>query len=521
MLSLSTIVNKFDCSDAVMYNESDQLYSVALRNSCGENLSIPHIISVLLKEEYSRICDSFQGAAFVIGKPDSLMTHVPTIVFPDTVKPDELVRYTNDILESHRLFVEYSIRLDTLCKNVTSIKEIFDLFAAYCPNPIVFGDCGGNVIMMDNLREDFNDWDESILYWINLGYVPYEYSKTHGNAAGSAKVQRSSTPVLMNTGYASKYHRLSYHTCRYNGVYNNYLCIVQVYEPFRHFDSEALQITGDAITNKFSEHAYNQIETPRNRTLKHLICDNDSKYLANVDRVNRFHIPQNGHFLLILLDFFNADTTENNVQPRSTEKQRYFKTTLDNLRPPVLNYADGERLIVLLHSTAKSELEKQQTRLMALLPSEVRAATSYTTSTIYDSPQLYKAAQLTLAIGRKLKPENNFFSFQELYFELLLSFLSAKESANYFILDEVQNLKNLDKTNGRDIYLTMEEYINCGKSLSALSAKLHIHKNTALYRINKAKEFLNIDLNNYENTMKLFLSFKLLRYLDLFNKGPV
>ena len=60
---------------------------------------------------------------------------------------------------------------------------------------------------------------------------------------------------------------------------------------------------------------------------------------------------------------------------------------------------------------------------------------------------------------------------------------------------------------------TLRTYISCGRSASAASEQLHIHKSTFFYRMNKIAEILDVDIYDADRLFAYEFSFRMMDYL--------
>ncbi|MCC8026066.1 MAG: helix-turn-helix domain-containing protein [Clostridium sp.] len=515
MIHLELILKKLRQTDLQIINPRSGAYLTIIRNDKAVDLYDDRIINLVTAEEFKRAgYRSISGALFIIGRPERPIESMETVEFSEQTSPTALLNQIKDILSEHQRFLEYKARLEALAVNATTIRDIFRLFSSYFHNPVAFGDSGGNIIYMENLREDFQDWDETINYWLTLGYVPYEHSKANGNIEMTSMWQTSPTPVLFNQKFASKYPRLSYRTCKYNQIYNNYFSIVQVYEPYRYFDEDVLIITADLVSDKYSKKIIKEIEAPREKAFKLLVSQETSHTDSNADRLKRCHIPMNLTNSLMILDFQKAWLPTNTDKNSSAQKWWYVKNMLNHHQPPILNYLDNDRLILLLQAATFDSLEALEHKLRHILEDDIIIACSCRYDNIWNTHEMYKKALLVLEAGKALYPDSNMYYFRDLFFETFLWLLHSNGALSAFIIGGLAELVEYDRQKNTEFANTLYEYLLCDKNLATLSKKLHIHRNTALYRLEKANEWLKLDLNDYQSTARLFVSYKALDFLE-------
>ncbi len=74
-------------------------------------------------------------------------------------------------------------------------------------------------------------------------------------------------------------------------------------------------------------------------------------------------------------------------------------------------------------------------------------------------------------------------------------------------------LMDYDRENGTDLVNTLDVYLKNSRSISISAEQLFVHRNTLKYRINKAQELLNINLEDANICFNLILAFKIKRFL--------
>lgn len=84
------------------------------------------------------------------------------------------------------------------------------------------------------------------------------------------------------------------------------------------------------------------------------------------------------------------------------------------------------------------------------------------------------------------------------------------EEINPFFLESiVESVSDLiDHPNSNDLIETFLTYCAEGLNMSKSARKLHIHRNTLLYRLNLINDILQINVNSFEHSMFLYLTLK-------------
>lgn len=522
MIRLELVLQKLGFSDVEIINPTNQSYVTVVRNEHAADLHNEQIINIMTSEEFAgRKNHKISGALLIVGDicPDCYTkANHDLVIIKNPVSLNDLVLNIQEILQEYRRFLDYKIRLEDLAASETSLQDFFSLFSSYFHNPVVFGDSGGNILYMGNIREDFHDYDESINYWITHGYVPYEFSKDNGNIEMTSVWQKSPVPVLLNKKFAQKYPRLSYRTCRRHQVYNNYFSIVQVHEKYNYFDKEVLVLTGDQVSAYYEKHGFMEIESPQSKFLRQLVCLEAPPDDSLKERARHLYLLDSKVKSIVVLDFSKDIQNDIPAQARSTEKRNHVRSLLSRMQPPVLYFEEDNQIVLLLKASSCESLAKAEQKLRDTLQAHIVMACSCSYENIFESCQMYKKAGLALDTGKTLFPDSNIYFFNELFFETLLYILYISKWLPCFILPGLEDLIDYDRHKNTDFAYTLYQYLLCDKNIATLSKKLHIHRNTTLYRLEKANEWLNIDLTDSLSTVRLFISFKALEFFETIKK---
>lgn len=92
-------------------------------------------------------------------------------------------------------------------------------------------------------------------------------------------------------------------------------------------------------------------------------------------------------------------------------------------------------------------------------------------------------------------------------FDYLLSFRDS--TAERLIPPEIQTFVESDLENGGVLTTTLLAYVDCSLSPKALSERLHVHTNTAHYRLNRIAELTGRDLRNLADVLDLVVAIRL------------
>lgn len=98
-----------------------------------------------------------------------------------------------------------------------------------------------------------------------------------------------------------------------------------------------------------------------------------------------------------------------------------------------------------------------------------------------------------------------------IYFEKAVLYQSAKilksHTGSWLVHPAVQKLRSYDEKNNTQLLETLKVYIECERNYAETARRMHIHRNTLLYRIQRINEISETDFDDYFERLRLQLSF--------------
>ena len=82
------------------------------------------------------------------------------------------------------------------------------------------------------------------------------------------------------------------------------------------------------------------------------------------------------------------------------------------------------------------------------------------------------------------------------------------EHAKSFALDVLAPLRT-HRSGANDLEQAVITYVESGGNLNAAARELHIHRNTMLYKLERASRILHLDLREAEHQFTVWLAYKL------------
>ncbi|WP_062234458.1 PucR family transcriptional regulator [Fictibacillus sp. FJAT-27399] len=116
---------------------------------------------------------------------------------------------------------------------------------------------------------------------------------------------------------------------------------------------------------------------------------------------------------------------------------------------------------------------------------------------LWEVQRSYLEAKKSIMIGMRMEKHGKVFMFKEI--EMFQMLLDAADYINMdtFVEKKIGMLCQHDKENGTDLVSTFYYYLASGGSLIHTANHLFIHRNSVKYRMNKIRDIVGIDLENF------------------------
>ena len=111
----------------------------------------------------------------------------------------------------------------------------------------------------------------------------------------------------------------------------------------------------------------------------------------------------------------------------------------------------------------------------------------------------YLQAWETIEIGKKLLPPDFAVYYSDMAaYHLVKRFMTSSSTANLY-RQTYAKLLAYDAEKGGELVHTLEKYLECNYSRTLTAQKLHIHRNTLNYRLQKINELLGQDVDRIDS----------------------
>jgi purine catabolism regulator len=165
--------------------------------------------------------------------------------------------------------------------------------------------------------------------------------------------------------------------------------------------------------------------------------------------------------------------------------------------PPERGVDEGREWAQKLHALAQAEFPSAHLALGIGRPSD----------TLLGLRHSHREAAQAMSIAHKLR-QNRPQYFGDLGIYRLLLQLEGSPELRAFSNEILGNLIEYDRTQGTDLVQTLSAYFQHNANLAQTAQALYIHRNTLLYRLERAKEIGKFDLDNPETRLAIQLALR-------------
>lgn len=228
---------------------------------------------------------------------------------------------------------------------------------------------------------------------------------------------------------------------------------------------------------------------------------NEPQFLHHISRL-RWN--QEDSYLCLKIDLGDSDG-----QMYSAEKLR---SILYGMILSCFAFFHEKYLYVLVNLTADGRTETSVCSDMAqfIRDNILKMGVSVSFHDIFQMKQYFWQAGIALQYGLAAETTAWYYRFQDYALEFMLCHACGGVDPRYVCASDLIRIKEYDQEKNTNHYETLQAYLECNCNIAVASAKLYIHRSTLLYRLNKIKELVSLDLEDENARLYLQLSFLIL-----------
>ncbi|MFT8350530.1 PucR family transcriptional regulator [Clostridium saccharoperbutylacetonicum] len=430
--------------------------------------------------------------------------------------------------EYQRLSYSASRLLDALSKD-KGLQNIVNIGFESIGNPIFVRNANLNILTYtENIEVDIPVWNNIK----SRGYQIYSklhkfltdeilnskipiYLKSPNSRFNNRKkvenelTENSKSVLCINSGNNIKFAESRIWSNIYSG--NKFLgqvVILEVFKPFTENDISLINQLSSTLSVELQKHKYYETTNADNRDL--LILDLLNKKIKNQEAINENLKFSNWN----LKEWLRIISITMEQEKISLIQFKFIKSFFEKLFPEsvcVLN--DGNIVIVINHVSDEKFLEIYSSKLNSFLEDQnIFCGISRSFSNLIDINKYYEQSLKSIELGKYLNGDKFIFFYDSYVLQHIFSLCAGRESLKELCHPSLFKLIDYDKKYHTDHLKTLYSYIINFKNQTELAKLMHVHRNTLYYRISKIEEIININLNNIDEFVSIYLSFKILEY---------
>jgi DNA-binding PucR family transcriptional regulator len=124
--------------------------------------------------------------------------------------------------------------------------------------------------------------------------------------------------------------------------------------------------------------------------------------------------------------------------------------------------------------------------------------------------QYYRQAVITLEVGNRRRPFQWIHRFDEIALDYLLEQSKGELPGEIVCCRKIMELKEFDEEHNTDYYHTLKLYVKNNLNAVQTAKGLYIHRSTFLYRMEKIKEIIHLDLEDFDTLLYVMMTFRLM-----------
>jgi purine catabolism regulator len=123
----------------------------------------------------------------------------------------------------------------------------------------------------------------------------------------------------------------------------------------------------------------------------------------------------------------------------------------------------------------------------------------------------YYSSLDAIKTGNIIRPDELIYSYDDL--ELYCKLINFLEQESISVFQDIKH-----KLNDENLIITLEQYFKHNMDINKVAESMFVHKNTVRYRLNKIANLTGLNINLFEDNLKLYLSLLYIKISEKNNK---
>jgi len=262
--------------------------------------------------------------------------------------------------------------------------------------------------------------------------------------------------------------------------------------------------------------------------LESLIMNQNKDYIMKCAKNYRFCFDRKHQIIIIEIER-DRDTVSQEKHEKELKKyiKYYYNVINDKINrifPNSITLIKGNNIVVILELSNGNSKEKIRSFLEGIVTDnnvsffsrygkkKVRAGVSDEINSLESFKTSYLNAMHAIRMTRDIDGENLYFFYDDLEIKKFL-LNNDKKDLEYFVSKTLGPLIGCQRNSNKEYLDTLKTYIKSNGNWTYTKDYLHIHGNTLSYRLKRIMSLLNINLNDYNQRLRLQIAFEILDIL--------
>ena len=341
------------------------------------------------------------------------------------------------------------------------------------------------------------------------GYISTQGLSFIKQAKIDEKIRAKNSPIYINNPLHGKGMLVDAITI--NNIEVGHVMLCEIDQPFQEFDSVMLHRTSRIISMELQKNSF--INSNKGFMYSYFLADlldnPDISYSSVKDRLSvlGYDLKEEQYLLVIPARSYRNTSTKLDI----------IVDQLHQILPSSI-YAVYENTIAILISRSRKDGIKEQEyeRLISFL--DANHLTAGISNFFYDlknARRFYQQAIKAVELGQKLGTELPIHHYSDYYLYHIFEMCENQENIRFFIHPSMVKLLEYDQNHGTDFLHTLHEYLESPGQPTQIAKRLHVHKNTLLYRMDKIRSIMDCRIEEGDEYLAFGLSYKIMRYLKM------
>lgn len=342
------------------------------------------------------------------------------------------------------------------------------------------------------------------------GYISQEGIRFIRQSRLDEKIRAQNAPVYFRNPLHEKGMLVDAITI--NNIEVGHVMLYEQDQPIQEFDSVMLHRTSRIISMELQKNSF--ISTNKGFMYSYFLADlldnPDVNYSLVKERlaILNYDLKEEQYILVIPSRSYRNSSTKLDI-------------IIDQLHQILSSsiYAVYENTIAILISRNRNEggiKEREYERLISFL--SANNLTAGISNLFYDlklARRFYNQAMKSVELGLKLGVQAPIHRYSDNYLYHIFEMCEKQENISFFIHPGMMKLLEYDRQHGTDFLKTFHEYLESPGQPTQIAKRLHVHKNTLLYRMDKIRMIMDCKIEAGDEHMAFGLSYKIMKYLKM------